>query len=82
MNSERGSLTIGDTARNPLSVARRDNESLHGSSMVGLGPGHQGCDSSGVGGVARENPPSAVGRDGTTLNDDNEIVSETPLGLG
>ena len=50
--------------------------------MVGLGPSHRGCDSSGVGGVARENPPSAVGRDGITLNVGNDIVGETPLSSG
>ena len=29
--------------------------------------------------VARENAPSAVGREGTTLNVGNDIVGETPL---
>ena len=82
MTYERSSLTISDTARTPLSVARCDNESLHAASMVGLGTSHQGCDSSGVGGMTRENPPSAVGRDGTTLNVGDDIVGETPLSPG
>ena len=32
--------------------------------------------------VARENAPSTVGREGTTLNVGNEIVGETPLSSG
>ena len=32
--------------------------------------------------VARENAPSAVGREGTTLNVGSDIVGETPLGSG
>ena len=32
--------------------------------------------------VARENAPSAVGREDTTLNVGNDIVGETPLSLG
>ena len=66
MNSE-SSLNISDTARTPLSVTRCDNESLHAESMVGLGPSYQGFDSFNVCVVARENAPSAVGREGTTL---------------
>ena len=58
MNSERSSL----------SITRCDNESLNAQSMVGLGPSYQGCDSLNVFVVARENAPSAVGREGTTLN--------------
>ena len=79
MNSERSSLNIGDTARNPVSVTRCDNESLHAESMVSLGPSFQGCDSFDVCVVGRENAPSAVGREGTTLNVGNDIVGETPL---
>ena len=82
MNSERSSLSISDTARTPLSVTRCDNESLHAESMVGLGPSYQGCDSFDVCVVARENAPSAVGREGTTLNVGNDIVGETPLSSG
>ena len=48
--------------------------------MVGLGPSNQGCDSFDVCVVAREDAPSAVGREGTTLNVGNDIVGETPLG--
>ena len=82
MNSERSSLSIGDTARTPLSVTRCDNESLHAESMVGLGPSYQGCDFFDVCVVSRENAPSAVGREGTTLNVGNDIVGETPLSSG
>ena len=82
MNSERSSLSISDTARTPLSVTRCDNESLHAESMVGLGPSYQGFDSFNVCVVARENAPSAVGREGTTLNVGNDIVGETPLSSG
>ena len=82
MNSERSSLNISDTARTPLSVTRCDNESLHAESMVGLGPSYQGCNSFDVCGVARENAPSAVCREGTTLNVGNDIVGETPLSSG
>ena len=32
--------------------------------------------------VARENAPSAVGREGTTLNLGNDIVGETPVSSG
>ena len=32
--------------------------------------------------VVRENAPSAVGRDATTLNVGNNIVGETPLSSG
>ena len=53
--------------------------SLHAESMVGLGPSYQGCDSFDVCVVARENAPSSVGREGTTLNVGNDIVGETPL---
>ena len=72
MNSERSSLNISDTARTPLSVTRCDNESLHAESMVGLGPSYQGCDSFDVCVVARDNAPSAVGREGTTFNFGND----------
>ena len=41
-----------------------------------LGPSYQGCDSFDVCVVARENAPSAVGREGTTLNVGNDIVGE------
>ena len=44
-----------------------------------LGPSYQGCDSFDVCVVVRENAPSSVGREGTTLNVGNDIVSETPL---
>ena len=47
--------------------------------MVGLEPSYQGCDSFDVCEVARENAPSAVGSEGTTLNVGNDIVGETPL---
>ena len=77
MNYERGSSSISDKARAPLNVTRGDNDTLHAASMVGLGPSHQGCDSSGVSGVAREYSPSGVGRDGTTLNVGNDIVDES-----
>ena len=82
MNSERSSLNISDTARTPLRVTRCDNESLHAESMAGLGPSYQECDSFKVCVVARENAPSAVGREGTTLNVNNDIVGETPLSSG
>ena len=82
MNSERSSLNISDTARTPLSATRCDNESLHAESMVGLGPSYQGCDSFDVCGVTRKNSPSAVGREGTTLNVGNDIVGETPSSSG
>ena len=82
MNSERRSLSISNTAHTPLSVTRCDNESLHAESMVGLGPSYQECDSFKVCVVARENAPSAVGREGTTLNVSNDIVGETPLSSG
>ena len=82
MNSERSSLSISDTARTPLIVTRCDNESLHAESMVGLGPSYQWCDFFDVCVVARENAPSAVGREGTTLNIGNDIVGETPLSSG
>ena len=75
MNSERSSLSISDTARTPLSVTRCDNESLHAESMAGLGPSYRGCDSFDVRVVARENAPSAVSREGTTLNVGNDIIS-------
>ena len=75
-------MSISDTARTPLSVTRCDNESLHVESMVGLGPSYQGCDSFDACVVARENAPSAVGREGTTLNVGNDIVGETPLSSG
>ena len=68
MNSERSSLSISDTARTPLSVTRCDNWSLHAEGMVGLGPSYQECDSFDVCVMAHENAPSAVGREGTTLN--------------
>ena len=68
-------MSISDTARTPLNVTRCDNESLHAESMVGLGPSYQGCDSFDVCGVTRENSPSAVGREGTTLNVGNDIIS-------
>ena len=82
MNSERRSLSISNTAHTPLSVTRCDNESLHAESMVSLGPSFQGCDSFDVCVVGRENTPSVVGREGTTLNVGNEIVGETPLVQG
>ena len=82
MNSERSSLSFSDTARTPLSVTRCDNESLHAESMVGLGKSYQGCDSFDVCGATRKNSPSAVGREGTTLNVGNDIVGETPLSSG
>ena len=82
MNSERSSLNISDTARTPLSVTRCDNESLHAESMAGLGLNYQGCDSFNVCVVARENSPSAVGHEGTTLNVGDDIVGETPLSSG
>ena len=82
MNSERSSLSISDTGSTPLSVTRCDNESLHAKSMVGLGPSYQERDSFKVCVVARENAPSAVGREGTTLNVNNDIVGETPLSSG
>ena len=82
MNSERRWLSISDTTRTPLSVTRCDNESLHAESMIGLGPSYQGCDSFDVCVVARETAPSAVGREGTTLNVGNDIIGETPLSSG
>ena len=75
MNSERSSLRISDTARTPLSVTLCDNESLHAESMVGLGPSYQGCDSFDGCGVIRKSSPSAVGREGTTLDVGNDISS-------
>ena len=75
MNTWRSSLNISDTARTPLSVTRCDNESLHTESMVGLGPSYQNCNSFDVCRVTRENAPSAVGREGTTLNVGNDIIS-------
>ena len=68
MNSERSSLNISDTARTLLSVTPCDNWSLHAEGMVGLGPSYQECDSFHVCGVTSKNAPSAVGREGTTLN--------------
>ena len=82
MNSERSSLSISDTESTPLSVTRCDNESLHVESMVGSGPSYQECYSFDVCVVARENAPSAVGREGTTLNVGNDIVGETPVSSG
>ena len=81
MNSKRSSLNISDTARTSLSVTRCDNESLHAEIMVGLGPSYQ-YDFFDVCVVARENVPSVVGREGTTLNVGNDIVGETPLSSG
>ena len=75
-------MSISDTACTPLSVTRCDNESLHAESTVGLGPIYQGCDSFDVCVVSRENAPSAVGREGTTLNVGNDIVGETPSSSG
>ena len=75
---EQVSVTISGTARTPLSDTHCDNESLHADSMVGLGPSHQGFNPSDASVVAREIPPSEVGRDGTTLNVGNDIVGDTP----
>uniref|UniRef100_A0AAV1UZG7 Uncharacterized protein n=1 Tax=Peronospora matthiolae TaxID=2874970 RepID=A0AAV1UZG7_9STRA len=50
--------------------------------MAGLGLDYQGCDSFDACEVARENSPSLVGREGTTLNVGNDIVGETPFSSG
>ena len=71
-----------NSERSLLSVTRCDNESLHAESMAGLGLNYQGCDSFNVCVVARENSPSAVGHEGTTLNVGDDIVGETPLSSG
>ena len=58
-----------------MSVTRCDNEPLNAERMVGLGPSYQGCDSFDVCGLTRENAPSAVSREGTTLNVGTDISS-------
>uniref|UniRef100_A0AAV1U5J8 Uncharacterized protein n=1 Tax=Peronospora matthiolae TaxID=2874970 RepID=A0AAV1U5J8_9STRA len=50
--------------------------------MVGLGPSDQGCDSFDVCMVARETTPSAVGRESTALNVNNDIFGHMPFSVG
>ena len=84
INVERSSSNAFEESYTPLSDTRCDTESLHASSMVGLGPKHQECNSSDVSAVARENTQSEGGRGGTSLNVGNDIVGKKPecLGLG
>ena len=84
INIERSSSNAFKESYTPLSDTRCDTESLHASSMVGLGPKHQECNSSDVSAVARENTQSKGGRGGTSLNVGNDIVGEKPecSGLG
>ena len=46
--------------------------------MVGLGPSHQECNSSDVGGVAHDIPPRKDGLNGTSLNVGTDIGGENP----
>ena len=84
MNDERSFSTVSNMTRTPLSDTRCDNESIHAEGMAGLGPSHHECNSSDVSGVARENPPSEGGCNGTSLNVNFDIVGEKPKhsGLG
>ena len=84
INIERSSSNAFKESYTPLSDTRCDTESLHASSMVGLVPKHQECNSSDVSAVARENTQSKGGRGGTSLNVGNDIDGEKPVcsGLG
>ena len=78
MNIELISSNVFEESCTPLSDTRCDNKSLHAASMVGLGPRHQGSNSSDVSGVAGDSSPSEGGRDGTSLNVGNDIVGKQP----
>ena len=78
MKIERSSFTVCEGGCTPMSDTCCDTESLHATSMFGLGTSHQICNSSNVSGVAREISPSEEDRDGTSLNVGNDIVGEKP----
>ena len=67
-----------ETARTPLSGTRFYNDPLDANRNDDSGSNHLGCDSFDICGVASKHSRSEGGCNGTSLNDGNGIVGETP----